>query len=153
MIRTLRPHAAGRAKVAFVHEPDARQRDIRRLGQARHDAPEEFSDGADLGQIEKTFLERVKLRRVIGSQVHACVIAELANEDNVNVKSGKLRRALCHQPRSIAFQITPHGIDCAHPGPCLHLSQLFHHFVVDEHFPKLDDLNIGIVHFPNLSLG
>jgi len=70
LIRTLRPHAAGRTEVALVHEPDARQRDIRRLGQARHDASEEFSDRADLGQLEETFLERVKLRRVIGRQVH-----------------------------------------------------------------------------------
>ena len=90
-IRTLRPHAAGRTKVAFVHEPDARQRDIRRLGQAGHDAPEEFSDGADLSQFQEAFLERVKLRRVIGSQVHICVIAELANEGNVKLSSGKAK--------------------------------------------------------------
>ena len=65
----------------------------------------------------------------------------------------KLKRTLCYQPRSIALQINPHGIDGAHLGPYLHMSQLFHHFVVDEHFPKLDDLNIGIAHFPELSLG
>ena len=73
MIRTLGSHAAGRTEVAPVHEPDARQRDIRRLGQAGHDAPEELSDGANLGQLEKTFLERVKLRRIIGSQVHTAL--------------------------------------------------------------------------------
>ena len=75
MIRTLRPHAAGGTEVALVHEPDARQRDIGRLGQTGHDAEEEFSDGADLGQLEEAFLERVELRRAISGQIHVCVIA------------------------------------------------------------------------------
>jgi hypothetical protein len=61
--------------VALVHEPDARQREIRRLGQPGHDAAEKFSDGAYLGQLQEAFLEGVELGRVIGSQVHACVIA------------------------------------------------------------------------------
>jgi hypothetical protein len=72
-----------------VHEPDARQCDIRGLGQTRHDALEKFSDGADLGQFEEAFLERVKLRRVIGGQVHACVIAQVAMKNKMGNRQGK----------------------------------------------------------------
>ena len=85
MIRTHRPHGADCAEVALVHQPDAGQRNVRGFGQAGHDEPEEFSDGANLGQFEETFLERVKLRRVIGSQVHDCVIAEAGTGGKVKV--------------------------------------------------------------------
>ena len=77
----------------------------------------------------------------------------LANESNVKAGAGTLRRTFCYQPRSIGFQVNPHRIDCAHLSPDPRLSQLFHHLVVDEHFPKLDDLNIGIFHLPELSFG
>jgi len=109
LIRTLRPHGAGGTEVAPVHEPDARQRDIRRFGQAGHDAAEEFSNGPDLGQLQETFLERVELRRAISSQVHDSVIAELANEGNVKVKSGW---AFARRPAAIISIVETWPIKC-----------------------------------------
>ena len=49
VVDSSRPHRTGWTEVTLVREPDARQRDIRWLRQAGHDAAEEFVDGADLG--------------------------------------------------------------------------------------------------------
>jgi hypothetical protein len=86
LIRTLRAHRTAWTEVALVDEPDARQSDIRWLGQAGDDEPDEFSHGANLAQFEETFLERVKLRREIGSQVHDYVIAERGAGDKVKME-------------------------------------------------------------------
>jgi len=60
---------------------------------------------------------------------------------------------LGYQPRVIGFQVNPHGVDSAGLGPDAHLSQLFHHPVVNQPFPKFDNLDVGSIHFPELTLG
>ena len=56
------------------------------------------------------------------------------------------------QPRPVGFQVQYHAVDPAHLGPS-HLAQIPQHLVMDQHFPKLHDLNVALCRSPELPLG
>ena len=56
---------AGGADIAVVHQPNARQGDMRPLGQGRDNAFEALVHRANLSQFKEAFLERFKLWLII----------------------------------------------------------------------------------------
>jgi hypothetical protein len=68
---------------------------------------------------------------------------------SASLRSG---RAALDQPRPVGLQVQYHAVDPAHLSPS-HLAQIPQHLVMDQHSPKLHDLNVALCRPPELPLG
>jgi len=51
------------------------------------------------------------------------------------------------------FQVNQHGLNTAHLRSYAGFTWLRHHFVMNQPFAQLDDLNIRMIEFPELPFG